>query len=132
MIAADANIFVRWLMEDDKAKAEAVGRLLKKSEDDGQHLWVSDLVMAEVVWVLQKVYRVKHAIVAKMVEPLLDAPMLDFENRARLMRAVTLYGNHGVDFTDCYIAAAIAERKLDGVLSYDRDFDRLAVKREEP
>ena len=132
MIAADANIFVSWLVEDDKAKADAVARLLKESEEAGRQLWVSDLVMAEVVWVLQRLYRIKPALVAEMVEPLLDAPMLEFENRERLMRAVTLYGNHGVDFADCYTAAAVAERKLEGVLSYDRDFDRLAIKRMEP
>lgn len=132
MIAADSNIFLRWLIGDDKAKADKISRLLKKTEKGGGQIWVSDLVMGEVVWVLQRFYQLKPAEAAEMVEPLLDAPMLNFENRDRLMRTLELFRAHEVDFTDCYIAACALEKGLDSIVSYDRDFEKLPVKRMEP
>lgn len=132
MIAADSNIFLRWLVADDKAKADAIGEFLKRAEKTGEPIWVADLVMGEVVWVLQRFYKLNPEDVVDMVGQLLNTPMLSFENRERLMESLELFRMHGVDFTDCYIAASAQEKACDGVLSYDRDFCKLPVKRLEP
>ena len=132
MIAADSNIFLRWLVADDKAKADAVGEYFKKAEKTGEPIWVADLVMGEVVWVLQRFYELRPSEVADLVGPLLKAPMLSFENRDRLMESLELFRMHGVDFTDCYIAASAREKVCGGVLSYDKDFAKLPVTRLEP
>ena len=132
MITIDTNVFLRWLLDDDKRKSEATTRLLKRAEKGEVEIWVPDLVIAEIAWVLRSFYKIRPHAVAEMIEPVVNAPMIDFENRDRLRQAVALYHAHQVDFTDCYIAAAAAERGLESVASYDRDFDRLPVKRVEP
>jgi predicted nucleic-acid-binding protein len=132
MITIDTNVFLRWLLDDDKRKSEATTRLLKRAEKGEVEIWVPDLVIAEIAWVLRSFYKIRPHAVAEMIEPVVNAPMIDFENRDRLRQAVALYHAHQVDFTDCYIAAAAAERGLESVVSYDRDFDRLPVKRVEP
>ena len=132
MIAADTNLFVRWLTNDDRPQAEAAARLFRAAEKTNDPIWVADIVIAELVWVLQKVFRLRPPQVAEMVEPIIAAPMLSIENRDRLMRAMELFSAHGVDFIDCYIAAAAIEKGLKGVASFDKDFDKLPVGRIEP
>ncbi len=132
MIAADTNLFVRWLTNDDKAQAESAARLFRAAEKTNEPIWVADMVVGELVWVLQRVFRLRPPQVAEMVEPIIAAPMLAIENRDRLMRAMELFAAHNVDFIDCYIASSAIEKGLKGVASFDRDFDKLPVRRIEP
>jgi predicted nucleic acid-binding protein len=130
MIAADANIFLRWLLDDDHAKAERVATLFKRAEEGKAEVRAADLTVAEVVWVLGSFYELKPDAIADLLEPLLDSPV-QFENRDRLMIAMELFRAHKVSYADCYLAAFAREKGAE-IASYDRDFDKLAVKRVEP
>ena len=57
-----------------------------------------------------------------------EADVVEFELRAgeAILRPVT------VDFLDAYHAAEIRRRGVQRIYSYDEDFDRLDVRREEP
>ena len=131
MIAADANIFLRWLLDDDKPKAERITTLFKRAQEGKVEIRTTDLTIAEVVWVLGSYYEMKPPAVADMLEPLLDSP-IQFENRARLLVAMELFRIHKASFGDCYLAAFAREQTAEAVLSYDRDFNALGAKRVEP
>ena len=131
MIAADANIFLRWLLDDDSAKAERISILFKRAEEGKVEVHATDLTVAEVVWVLGSYYEMKPPAVVDLLEPLLDSP-IQFENRDRLMVAMELFRVHKASFGDCYLGAFARERGAEAVASYDRDFDALDVKRIEP
>ena len=125
MIAADANIFLRWLLDDDHAKAEQVATLFKRAEEGKVEVRAADLTLAEVSF-----YELKPDAIADLLEPLLDSPV-QFENRDRLMVAMELFRAHKASFGDCYLAAFAREKGAERA-SYDRYFDKLAVKRVEP
>ena len=128
MIAVDSNIFMRWLLNDDKEQADAIAALVRKFEKGGERLWASDTVIAEVVWVLESVYDVSPKDVSQYIESLLDVQTFEFENRERLLRAVELYRAHSVDFIDCYIVASAKDKGISTVVSYDRDFRKMPIK----
>lgn len=130
MIAADANVFLRWLLDDDHAKAERVAQLFKRAQEGKADVLASDITVAEVVWVLGSSFDMKSDAIADMLEPLLNSEV-KFENRERLMVAMELFRAHKVSFGDCYLAAFAREKGAE-IASYDRDFERLAVKRTEP
>ena len=128
MIAVDSNIFMRWLLGDDKKQADAIAALVKKYEKRGEHLWASDMVIAEVVWVLESVYSIPPKAVSQYIESLLDVETFEFENHERLLRAVELYRAHEIDFIDCYIVAAAKDKGLATVVSFDRDFKKMPIE----
>ncbi len=128
MIAVDSNIFMRWLLNDDKEQADAIAALVRKFEKDGERLWASDSVIAEVVEVLESVYDVSPKDVCRYVESLLDVQTFEFENRERLLRAVELHRAHQVDFVDCTIVASSKDEGIATVVSYDRDFRKMPIK----
>lgn len=132
MIAVDTNLFVRWLMNDEKSQVEAAARLFRAAEKTNDPIWVADMIIGELVGVLQRVFRLRPQQVAEMVEPIIAAPMFAIENRDRLMRAMELFAAHNVDFIDCYIASSAIEKGLKGVASFDRDLDMLPVQRIAP
>ena len=128
MIAVDSNIFMRWLLGDDKEQADAIAALVKKYEKSGEHLWASDTVIAEVVWVLESVYSISPKVVAQYIGSLLDVETFEFENRERLLQAVELYRAHEIDFIDCYIVASAKDKGLSAVVSFDRDFKKMPIE----
>ena len=68
MIAADANIFLRWLLDDDHAKAEQVATLFKRAEEGKVEVRAADLTLAEVVWVLGSFYELKPDAIADLLQ----------------------------------------------------------------
>jgi predicted nucleic acid-binding protein len=48
----DANIFIRYLTNDDPANADRVEKLLESAAAGKERLLTTEMVVAEVVWVL--------------------------------------------------------------------------------
>jgi len=125
----DTNVVLRFLTKDDPVKAERVRRLLLKS---GEELFLSDVAMAEVVWVLESFYKLTSAEIADKLLPLATSPRISFSNRNVLQQALALYGMYDVDFIDAYHAALGRESDIPLIYSYDSDFDKLKYQRSEP
>ena len=129
----DTNVILRWLLDDDKRKADSFSRLLHNAVSRKEQLFISDIGIAEIVWVLESHYKLTVESVGQIVRNLLSTEGLIFENRDRLYDSVALYENHNIDFIDGYLSAVSKEKQLEAILSYDRDFDKVpGVKRLEP
>jgi predicted nucleic-acid-binding protein len=107
-VLLDANIFVRYLINDDPVKAAKCEALLKSARSSKEPFFVSDLCIAEVVWVLHSFYKVERKRIALFVHGLLNIEGLVFTDAAVLVDAVLRYSNTSVDFIDCYHAAHAA------------------------
>ncbi|MEK9143851.1 MAG: PIN domain-containing protein [Patescibacteria group bacterium] len=125
----DANTIIRYLTADDEKKAKRVESLFRQSRD---RLILTDVSVAEIVWVLESHYRVsKNDIVAKL-RLLLTLEAIEAD-KALLSDALDLYWSHNLDYIDAYIAAYAASHEVDAIISYDRDLDKITgISREEP
>lgn len=134
MNLVDANIVIRYLTRDDPGKAEKCRALLEKTiAGQGPALFMSDLAVAEIVWVLESIYKLSKSEIRDNVETVLSAPNIEFQNKEFLSESVVLYAAHNVDFIDAYQAVLVKHRQMSGIYSYDTDFDKLAgVLRLEP
>ncbi len=128
MQLVDTNVLLRLFLEDDPAQAEAVRKLFLGAFQEKRKLFVSDMAVAEIVWFLGKKESLPPSVISGVLRPALDDERLYFENRERLSAALALYEYHDVDFIDAYQAALVQEKKLESVVSFDRDFSRLPVK----
>ena len=130
MKLVDANVLLRYLTKDDKAKAEKCRDLLVAS---GEELLITDLALAEVVWVLESQYDMTPEDIFKVVSPIVSAPQLTVIDRDILLDALYLYKANDVDFIDAYHASLGNWIAADSIYSYDeKDFQKLGFPREEP
>jgi predicted nucleic-acid-binding protein len=126
----DANVLLRYLTKDDKLKAEKCKELLVAS---GEELLITDLALAEVVWVLESRYDMSPEAIFKVVSPIVSAPQLTVIDRDILLDALYLYRANDVDFIDAYHAALGNWIEAESIFSYDeKDFRKLGFPREEP
>ena len=131
----DANIFVRLLTGDDAAKAARCLALFERARLGEISLITSEAIVAEVAYVLTspRSYRFPRDVVAAALRPLLSDPGLQIDRKGAVLTALDLWGDSNLDFADCLAASRVQHANLDGIYSYDRDFDRIpGIRRLEP
>lgn len=129
----DANILLRFLTNDEPKQAAACEALLLRVEAGQEKVFLPDLVIADVVWTLEKFYQVGKKRIKELLIPLLAAEGLICSNKGQILSALAFYSSKNIDWTDAFIAAYMIENEQPEIYSYDQDFDRLPeLKRIEP
>ena len=116
----DTNLFIRYLTNDDPAKAGRVESLLKDAAAGKVRLVTAEMVIAEVVWVLESSYGLKSSDVAPLVRGILATSGLDVLNAPLVARALEHYESRNIDFIDGYIAAVMEKQGITELYSFDR------------
>lgn len=128
----DTNVFLRFFTADIPEQSLRAKALIERLEEGTLEAYVSDLVFAELVWVMKSYYGLSPADIFNKLSFLLNLRGLKVANRSLLLEALTEYVTKNVDFIDSYNASFMRHRSIDVIFSYDRDFDRLGVMRKEP
>ncbi|OGQ86293.1 MAG: hypothetical protein A2512_04945 [Deltaproteobacteria bacterium RIFOXYD12_FULL_56_24] len=130
----DANIFIRYLTNDDPVKADRVERLLEQASGGKIHLLTTEMVVAEVIWVLESFYKLNNSAIGPMIKAILATPGLEVINGALVEKAVEYYMAENIDFVDGYIIAVMERHKVSEIFSYDKKhLSRFkAIQRVEP
>lgn len=120
MIALDTNVLVRFFVDDDRDQADraeaALGACTAKAPG-----FVAREVLLELVWVLERTYGRPRAIVADLLEGLLDARNIAVEAAAAAEESLEIY-RRGGDFADAMIAAAARAAGAGSLVTFDRKF----------
>jgi len=124
----DANIIIRFLVNDEKEKANAVEQLLQSDKI----LILSDVTISEIIWVLSSYYEEKKTDIIEKITALAHLPSIKC-NKKTILTALVLFKKHSIDWADAYLAAYAEESGLQEIYSYDRDLDKIKkIKRLEP
>ena len=129
----DANIFLRIIAKDDSDKLADCEGIIKKIIGGQIKAVISSLVLAEVVWTCMRGFGLTREETTEALNSILGIQNLIFTDKTRARMASELFSKYNVKFIDCLIAShpAVSSGKMI-VVSYDRDFDKLHVKRKEP
>ena len=118
---ADANILIRYIINDDEIMAAKADEAVNSGL-----LFVLPEVFAEVVYVLTKVYGIERSDVAdSMIE------LLDFVSTTATEIMKTAFQNYretNLDFVDCILAAyAISDNQQ--ILSFDKKLNNFIARK---
>jgi predicted nucleic-acid-binding protein len=120
MRAIDTNVLVRLITLDDPEQASAARAFVAGGA------WVSHLVLAETVWVLETVYGLGDRAIANTVEMLLNHAQIVVQDADVAGAALALFRRRpAADFSDCLILE-IARRSGHVPLgTFDRELGRI-------
>ena len=121
----DTNVFIRFLTNDIPQKADACERIFKKAVEKKEIIFTTDMVIAEIVWVLESFYELEKEEIQPKVEKILNTPNLVCPNKDLILRALALYREKNIDYIDAYNALILKEKGVDELYSYDKDYDRI-------
>lgn len=125
----DTNVLVRHLTNDPPDQAARATAFLGHEGE----LLLTDLVVAETVYVLESFYEAPRDQVAQAIRSLLAFRTVVCVDPALLLRAVEVYEIERLDFAEAYLVACAESTGVAVVASFDRSLDRMStVKRLEP
>ena len=121
MRAIDTNVLVRVLVRDDPKQAQAADAYI------AQGAWISHLVLAETMWVLDAVYDRSAAQIADAIESLLNHTSLSVQHEHVVSNALAQFRTRPtLGFSDCLLVEIAHSAGHTPVGTFDRNLAKLA------
>ncbi len=122
-IFVDTNVFLRFFVKDVESFYEKAKGLFERAEGGLVRLETTDLVIAEIVWVLESYYGFSKNEIKEIVETILETKNIKVANHSIVKEAVELYSLGKIDFIDAYNIAYIRAKRFKTVATFDlKDF----------
>ncbi|MCF6244593.1 MAG: PIN domain-containing protein [Sulfurovum sp.] len=116
MIRIDTNYILRYLLNDNPEMANIAEKVIL--HDD---IYLSNEVMAEVIYVLSGVYELKRQDISSTLLTLTKANNIQNIDKYSLLKALEMYGEKSLDFVDCLLCV---HAKVDRVLTFDKKLNK--------
>ena len=88
MIGLDTNVLARYLTQDDVRQAALASRLIENDRTIARPGFISLVVLAELCWVLSRLYSATMDELADMISDLLNTPQIQVERREVVQAAI--------------------------------------------
>jgi len=122
----DTSAILRLLTKDDENKSKAVGKLIKESGNKGITLYLLPVTVLEIVWVLEKVYKLDRKTIREIVEATLNTPQMKCYLENVFRKALIAYETKNIKFADAVMGYWGIEEGLSTVYTYDeKDFRKI-------
>lgn len=117
MVVLDTNIILRYLLNDNEQMADEAEKIIKENV-----ALVTIEIIAEVVYVLKKVYSIERGVIKSSLFDFLSEVQ---SNEMEVIKfGLTVYGEKNLDFVDCIL---YSYHKINGyeIKTFDKKLKRL-------
>lgn len=129
----DTNVFLRTLLRDDEKTFRDCVNFLGMVKKKQVRAYTSTLILAELNWILLKFYKVPKEKALQSLYSVLTLNNLKFADDFNQNLGIKIYEKHPIKFIDALIASnPEIQNKEMIVISFDKDFDKLGIIRQEP
>jgi len=120
MIGLDTNILVRYLAQDDEKQATLVTKLIEETYDEEGFCFINHVVLCELVWVLQRTYKVSKEQTIEIIEQLLHTTQFTCQSPDIVWKTLKSYRNGSADFADYMTSVINKHYGCQHTLSFDK------------
>jgi predicted nucleic-acid-binding protein len=120
MRSLDTNVLVRYLAADDPKQLATAERLIAECRDHDEPIYVTVLVLCELVWVLSRSYGQSKAAIIETVGQLLGTDQIRIEREEIVRRCLELYRRGKGNFTDYLIGEISRQAGCRDTVTFDR------------
>lgn len=119
MTGVDTNVLVRFLVGDDARQEARAARFFTRVSASGETLFVPQIVVCELAWVLSHAYGKNRAEIAAGLMTLLRVRQLTFEDVDQVHRALERYAAGDGDLADWLIWERARAAGAEQVVTFD-------------
>jgi predicted nucleic-acid-binding protein len=120
MIGLETNVVVRLMVEDDEMQTRRARRLLEEATERDEPVFISDVALSELEWVLDSAYKVPRHRILAAVNALVADQRFCFEDRQRVTTALDLYQGGRGDLADYLLGVRGEEAGARTTFTFDR------------
>lgn len=125
MIAVDTNVLARLILQDDVEQHAKAHQLFVDHASQVASIWVSDVVLAELVWVLTRAAGHGRAEVVTVLAALMGNATVQLESLPAVREATRRYEAGPADFADCLLAVQASGQGAERLVTFDRKMRNL-------
>ena len=120
MRGLDTNVLVRYLINDDPRQALAAEQILEDCRRTREPVFLSVLVLCELVWVLDRSYGQSKTEIRAILEKLVEADIFRVEQEEVVRKSLAHYARGKGSFADYLIAEIGMAAGCQDTVSFDR------------
>lgn len=118
MIGLDANVLVRYIMQDDPRQSSKATQLVE-SLDSKNPGFIGVISLIEMYWVLTSCYALTNDQVGQALGMLLRTKHLVVDRADQVLPALRMFETGKVDFADCLIERMAASAGCEQTMTFD-------------
>ena len=119
-VLLDANVILRFLVRDNEELYQKSLEIIKDIESGKVETLLLDFILAEIVYVLKRIYKVEKKEITNALKKLLLNDNFYTDNKIVTFEALDVYAHKNIDFADAMLCA---KKNLEGfeIISFDKD-----------
>ncbi len=112
----------------DEETVDRIDALFRELERKKEKLLVTEEVILELVYFLEKVYGWERGVIGEILQTVMSDSLFKVEARDSLAQAMKIYVKTKLDFLDCLKIAKAKRRKAEGVVALRKSLGRGGIK----
>jgi predicted nucleic-acid-binding protein len=116
MTRIDTNYIIRYLVADNIQMADITEQIITK-----ENIFIANEILAEVVYVLSKVYGISRQNITKQLLTLVNFNNIEVSNFTVIINALELFRDKKLDFVDCLLCSYSTQDK---VMTFDKNLNK--------
>lgn len=121
IVAIDANIIIRYLLKDNEEFYSLVNNFFEEVFSGKKTAYVLQSILAEVIYVFTKFYKIDKKQVVEILEELLSNRNIKIQDKDITINAIHLFKTNNIDFVDCLLCAYSKEMEI---FSFDKKLNK--------
>lgn len=118
----DTNVIIRFLLFDEKNPelSKLAKKIFSRASKGKIHLFINDIVVSEVCYVLEGVYKISKIKIAESISDILNLQNISVENDNIIYTSLEIYSRNNCDFEDAYLYTNMLASGCNKIFSFDK------------
>ena len=105
IVMIDANVVLRYLLRDDENLYKTAEKFFNDVFLGKKKALLNQSVIAEIVYVLQKLYKVERGKITEVLTELLKSRNIVVQDKNIIEKSFNIYASTNLDYVDCLLCA---------------------------
>lgn len=124
----DANVLIRFLLHDHVTLSPKARGIIQKAEQGEISIYLDEVVVAEVVWVLSSFYKMNHSVIGERLITLVAQPWVANRRKKLILASLETYRTTAFDYIDSWLVVVSHHSRMP-LVTFDTGLARLIKKR---
>ncbi len=102
-ILVDANIIIRFLLNDHPTLSFQAKDIILKAQQGSLKLYLDEVVIAEIIWTLSSFYRIKRFEISDKLEEIVSQNWVINPKKDLIIQTLALFRSSNLDYIDCWL-----------------------------
>jgi predicted nucleic acid-binding protein len=124
VIIVDTNVILRLILADDPKLSHRAKEIFDLAETGKVRIYIDEVIVAEVVWVLSSFYRQPKADVVLNLKDMISQKWIVNPRKKLVLAVLDLFSETNLSYIDAWILSVSKQQKIE-LKTFDQKLDKM-------